>query len=158
MTKTFPVEVGQTVYLGVLDGYAPKLPAKKMIVGTITKIGSLYLYVRCNPYTKPLRFSKYNMKFSPSPHNLHDNNYIIFETKEDFLTEMERREYRKTIASCLSSSLSANLDTLDISLEALKKIYAVLKEEGVNKLNPVEEIDYTRDKTGSEYWSAEEKE
>ena len=39
MTKTFPVEVGQTVYLGVLDGYAPKLRAKKMIVGTITKIG-----------------------------------------------------------------------------------------------------------------------
>ncbi len=67
---------------------------------------------------------------------------------------MERREYRKVIASCLS----ANLDTLDISLGALKKIYAVLKEEGVNKLNPVEESDYTGDKTGSKYWSAEEKE
>lgn len=158
MTKTFPVEVGQTVYLGVLDGYAPKLRAKKMIVGTITKIGRQYLYVRYNPYTKPLRFSKGNMTFSPFPDNPYDNKYIIFETEKDFLTEMERREYRKVIASCLSSSLSANLDTLDISFEALKKIYAVLKEESVNKLNPVEEIDYTGDKTGSEYWSAEEKE
>lgn len=154
MTKTFPVEVGQTVYLGVLDGYTPKLRAKKMIVGTITKIGRQYLYVRYNPYTKPLRFSKGNMTFSPFPDNPYDNKYIIFETEKDFLTEMERREYRKVIASCLS----ANLDTLDISLEALKKIYAVLKEEGVNKLNPVEESDYTRDKTGSKYWSAEEKE
>lgn len=141
MIKTFPVEVGQTVYLGVLDGYAPKFRAKKMIVGTITKIGRQYLYVRYNPYTKPLRFSKGNMTFSPFPDDPYDNKYIIFETEKDFLTEMERREYRKAIASCLSGTLSANLDTLDISLEALKKIYAVLKEEGVNKLNPVEEID-----------------
>ena len=142
MIKTFPVEVGQTVYLGVLDGYAPKLPAKKMIVGTITQIGRQYLYVRYNPYTKPLRFSKDNMTFSPFPNNPYDNKYIIFETEKDFLTEMERREYRKVIASCLSNSHSANLDALDISLEALKKIYTVLKEEGVDKLNPVEIIDY----------------
>lgn len=138
MTKIFPVEVGQTVYLGVYAGYSPGMPARKMIVGKVAKIGRQYLYVKYNPNLKPLRFSKETFVSTPSSVNPYDTKYILFESKHEFQEDAKCREYRKAIASCLSGSFGHTVRTLNISLDALKKIYEILKAEGVARLDPVE--------------------
>lgn len=138
MTKTFPVEVGQTVYLGVYAGDSLGMPARKMIVGKVAKIGRRYLYIKHNPILKPLRFSKETFVSAPPTVSSYDTNYILFESKHEFQKDSKCREYRKAIASCLSGSFGHTVRTLNISLDALKKIYEILKAEGVASLDPVE--------------------
>ena len=59
MTKIFPVEVGQTVYVGVFRGLAATMPAEQMLVGTVSKIGrKVYVYrhrqqKHCDPKKPP---------------------------------------------------------------------------------------------------------
>ena len=65
MIKTFPLEVGQTIYIEVANKYRPELPAKKMLVGTVAKIGRQYFYVKYNPRLTPIRFRKDTFESAP---------------------------------------------------------------------------------------------
>lgn len=96
MTKIFPVEVGQTVYVGVFRGLAATMPTET---------------------------------------DAYDTKYILFRSEEDYAVEMLRRSY---IHAIRNSKFTDIFSCLDISFDAAKAIYEILKAEGVARLDPVE--------------------
>ena len=64
MNKTFPIEVGQTVYVGVFRGLAATMPAEQMLVGTVSKIGRKYMFIDTG--NKALRFDGTTFSFAPA--------------------------------------------------------------------------------------------
>ena len=134
MSKTFPLEVGQSVYIEVANKYRPELPAKKMLDGTVAKIGRQYFYVKYNPRLTPIRFRKDTFKSAPMQDNPYDEVYRIYETEKEFKDEMLARQYRSAIISCSNYGYMSKL-----SLEGAKAIYEILVREIVENIKKLEE-------------------
>ena len=134
MSKTFPLEVGQSVYIEVANKYRPELSAKKMLDGTVAKIGRQYFYVKYNPRLTPIRFRKDTFKSAPMQDNPYDEVYRIYETEKEFKDEMLARQYRSAIISCNNYG-----DMSKLSLEGAKAIYEILVRENVENIKKVEE-------------------
>ena len=133
MNKTFPIEVGQTVYVGGFRGLAATMPAEQMLVGTVSKIGRKYMFIDTG--NKVLRFEGTTFNFAPAETDAYDTKYILFRSEEDYAVEMLRRSY---IHAIRNSKFTDIFSCLDISFDAAKAIYEILKAEGVARLDPVE--------------------
>lgn len=133
MNKTFPIEVGQTVYVGVFRGLAATMPAEQMLVGTVSKIGRKYMFIDTG--NKALRFDGTTFSFAPAETDAYDTKYILFRSEEDYAVEMLRRSY---IHAIRNSKFTDIFSCLDISFDAAKAIYEILKAEDVARLAPVE--------------------
>lgn len=134
MSKTFSLEVGQSVFIEVANKYRPELPAKKMLDGTVAKIGRQYFYVNYNPRLAPIRFRKDTFKSAPMQDNPYDEVYRIYETEKEFKDEMLARQYRSAIISCNNYG-----DMSRLSLEGAKAIYEILVRENGENVKKVEE-------------------
>lgn len=132
MIKTFPVEVGQTVYMGVFRGLAATMPAEQILVGTVSKIGRKYMFIDTG--NKTLRFEKNTFNFAPAETDPYDTRYILFWSEGEYADEMLRRSY---IHAIRNSKFTDIFSSLEISLDAAKAIYEILKAEGVKNLRPV---------------------
>lgn len=133
MNKTFSIKVGQTVYVGVFRGLAATMPAEQMLVGTVSKIGRKYMFIDTG--NKALRFEETTFNFAPAETDAYDTKYILFRSEEDYAVEMLRRSY---IHAIRNSKFTDIFSCLDISFDAAKAIYEILKAEGVAGLDPVE--------------------
>lgn len=104
-----------------------------MLVGTVSKIGRKYMFIDTG--NKALRFDGTTFSFAPAETDAYDTKYILFRSEEDYAVEMLRRSY---IHAIRNSKFTDIFSCLDISFDAAKAIYEILKAEGVARLAPVE--------------------
>lgn len=89
MRKTFPIEVGQTVYIGVSNPKASCLPNREMLIGAIEKIGRQYFYVRYNISLEPLRFRKNDFQYMPLPVNPYGKTFCLYGPEQEAERELQ---------------------------------------------------------------------
>lgn len=96
LIKKFPIEVGKKVFLEPI-GNAAKRGDVEAIEGRISKIGRQYFYVKSEKGFLWCREAKFDKEsFRCYDMNL-NYGYYIYETMQEFYTEIQRREQLKYI-------------------------------------------------------------